>query len=111
MLEAKNINFSYRRGIPVLKDINCKIDDGEFVAERGVVSDADRHGGSRQVAVAVLMLKAFTVEGRPAGGGAPSGGGPSGGGEGDRRGGHTPTLRSRGAHRVVRRAEPHPPAG
>ena len=35
MIEAKEINFAYRRGIPVLFDINCKIEDGEFVALLG----------------------------------------------------------------------------
>ena len=35
MIEAKNINFAYRRGIPVLTDINCAIGDGEFVALLG----------------------------------------------------------------------------
>lgn len=35
MIEAKEINFAYRRGIPVLNDINCKINDGEFVALLG----------------------------------------------------------------------------
>ena len=32
MLEAKDVNFAYMRGQPVIKDMDCKIEDGEFVA-------------------------------------------------------------------------------
>ena len=35
MLEAKEVNFAYRRGLPVLNDIACTIGDGEFVALLG----------------------------------------------------------------------------
>lgn len=49
MLEAKNINFSYRRGIPVLQDINCKINDGEFVALLG-------HNGSGKTTLTRLFM-------------------------------------------------------
>ncbi|HCJ91245.1 MAG TPA: cobalt ABC transporter, partial [Acidaminococcaceae bacterium] len=35
MIEAKNINFAYRRGIPVLTDINCTIGNGGFVGLLG----------------------------------------------------------------------------
>ncbi len=49
MLEAKNINFSYRRGIPVLMDINCQIEDGEFVALLG-------HNGSGKTTLSRLFM-------------------------------------------------------
>lgn len=49
MLEAKNINFSYRRGIPVLMDINCTIEDGEFVALLG-------HNGSGKTTLSRLFM-------------------------------------------------------
>ena len=32
MIEASAVNFAYRRGIPVLQDITCTIEDGEAVA-------------------------------------------------------------------------------
>ena len=35
MLEAKEVNFAYRRGLPVLNDIACTIGDGECVALLG----------------------------------------------------------------------------
>ena len=35
MLEAKEVNFAYQRGLPVLNDIDCTIADGEFVALLG----------------------------------------------------------------------------
>ena len=49
MIEAKNINFAYRRGIPVLTDINCAIGDGEFVALLG-------HNGSGKTTLTRLMM-------------------------------------------------------
>ena len=35
MIEAKAVNFAYRRGIPVLQDISCRIEDGEAAALLG----------------------------------------------------------------------------
>ena len=35
MLEAKEVNFAYLRGQPVLNDIDIKIESGEFVALLG----------------------------------------------------------------------------
>ena len=32
MIETREVNFAYRRGEPVINDIDCKIEDGEFVA-------------------------------------------------------------------------------
>ncbi|MBQ8919657.1 MAG: energy-coupling factor ABC transporter ATP-binding protein [Acidaminococcaceae bacterium] len=49
MIEAKEINFAYRRGIPVLHDINCKIEDGEFVALLG-------HNGSGKTTLSRLFM-------------------------------------------------------
>ena len=49
MIEAKEINFAYRRGIPVLNDINCKIEDGEFVALIG-------HNGSGKTTLSRMFM-------------------------------------------------------
>lgn len=49
MIEAKEINFAYRRGIPVLKDINCRIGEGEFVALLG-------HNGSGKTTLSRLFM-------------------------------------------------------
>ena len=49
MIEAKNINFAYRRGIPVLTDIDCTIGDGEFVALLG-------HNGSGKTTLTRLFM-------------------------------------------------------
>ncbi len=35
MLEAKSVNFAYLRGQPVIEDMDCFIDNGEFVALLG----------------------------------------------------------------------------
>lgn len=35
MIEAKNVNFEYRHGIPVLNDVSCQIADGDFAALMG----------------------------------------------------------------------------
>lgn len=35
MLEAKNVNYAYTKGIPVINDVDCRIEDGEFVALLG----------------------------------------------------------------------------
>lgn len=35
MLEAKNVNYAYTKGVPVITDIDCRIEDGEFVALLG----------------------------------------------------------------------------
>ena len=57
MIEAKEINFAYRRGIPVLFDINCKIEDGEFVALLG-------HNGSGKTTLSRLFM-ALEIMNRP----------------------------------------------
>lgn len=49
MIEAKEVNFAYRRGIPVLNDINCKIEDGDFVALLG-------HNGSGKTTLSRLFM-------------------------------------------------------
>jgi energy-coupling factor transport system ATP-binding protein len=49
MIEAKDINFAYRRGVPVLKDIECTIKDGEFVALLG-------HNGSGKTTLSRLFM-------------------------------------------------------
>lgn len=49
MLEAKNVNFAYTRGQSVIKDIDCKINDGEFVALLG-------HNGSGKTTLSRLFM-------------------------------------------------------
>lgn len=49
MLEAKEVNFAYRRGLPVLNDIACTIGDGEFVALLG-------HNGSGKTTLSRLFM-------------------------------------------------------
>jgi len=49
MIETKNLNFAYRRGIPVLFDINLKINDGEFVALLG-------HNGSGKTTLSRMFM-------------------------------------------------------
>ena len=49
MIEAKAVNFAYRRGIPVLKDITCTIADGESVALLG-------HNGSGKTTLSRLFM-------------------------------------------------------
>ncbi len=49
MLEAKEVNFAYRRGLPVLNDIVCTIGDGEFVALLG-------HNGSGKTTLSRLFM-------------------------------------------------------
>ena len=49
MLEAKEVNFAYRRGLPVLNDIACTIGDGEFVALLG-------HNGRGQTTLSRLFM-------------------------------------------------------
>ena len=49
MLEAKEVNFAYRRGLPVLNDIDCTISDGEFVALLG-------HNGSGKTTLSRLFM-------------------------------------------------------
>lgn len=49
MIEAKAVNFAYRRGIPVLKDITCTIADGEAVALLG-------HNGSGKTTLSRLFM-------------------------------------------------------
>lgn len=49
MLEAKEINFAYQRGLPVLNDIDCTINDGDFVALLG-------HNGSGKTTLSRLFM-------------------------------------------------------
>lgn len=49
MIEANALNFAYRRGIPVLQDITCKIEDGEAVALLG-------HNGSGKTTLSRLFM-------------------------------------------------------
>lgn len=49
MIEAKKVNFAYRRGTPVLNDIDCRIEDGEFVALLG-------HNGSGKTTLSRLFM-------------------------------------------------------
>ena len=57
MLEAKEVNFAYLRGQPVLNDIDIKIESGEFVALLG-------HNGSGKS----TMLKVISGVMYPSGG-------------------------------------------
>lgn len=49
MLEAKNVNFAYTRGEPVIHDISLKIEDGEFIALLG-------HNGSGKTTLTRLFM-------------------------------------------------------
>ena len=49
MIEANALNFAYRRGIPVLQDITCRIEDGEAVALLG-------HNGSGKTTLSRLFM-------------------------------------------------------
>ena len=49
MIEAKAVNFAYRRGIPVLQDISCQVEDGEAVALLG-------HNGSGKTTLSRLFM-------------------------------------------------------
>ncbi len=49
MIEAEAVNYAYRRGEPVLNDISCKIEDGEFVALLG-------HNGSGKTTLSRLFM-------------------------------------------------------
>lgn len=49
MIEAKEVNFAYRRGVPVLQDIQCKVEDGEAVALLG-------HNGSGKTTLSRLFM-------------------------------------------------------
>ena len=49
MLEAKEVNFAYTRGQPVINDIDCTINDGEFVALLG-------HNGSGKTTLSRLFM-------------------------------------------------------
>ena len=49
MLEAKDVNFAYLRGQPVINDMECRIEDGEFVALLG-------HIGSGKTTLSRLFM-------------------------------------------------------
>ena len=49
MLEAKEVNFDYLRGQPVINDVDCTINDGEFVALLG-------HNGSGKTTLSRLFM-------------------------------------------------------
>ena len=49
MIETREVNFAYRRGEPVINDIDCKIEDGEFVALLG-------HNGSGKTTLSRLFM-------------------------------------------------------
>ena len=49
MIEAKAVNFAYRRGVPVLQDITCRVEDGEAVALLG-------HNGSGKTTLSRLFM-------------------------------------------------------
>lgn len=49
MIEASAVNFAYRRGIPVLQNITCTIEDGEAVALLG-------HNGSGKTTLSRLFM-------------------------------------------------------
>lgn len=49
MLEAKEVNFAYLRGLPVLNDVDVKIESGEFVALLG-------HNGSGKTTLSRLFM-------------------------------------------------------
>lgn len=49
MIETQEVNFAYRRGNPVIKDINCTINNGEFVALLG-------HNGSGKTTLSRLFM-------------------------------------------------------
>jgi cobalt/nickel transport system ATP-binding protein/energy-coupling factor transport system ATP-binding protein len=49
VIEPKEVNFAYRRGEPVINDIDCRIDDGEFIALLG-------HNGSGKTTLSRLFM-------------------------------------------------------
>ena len=49
MLEAKDVNFAYLRGQPVINDMECRIEYGEFVALLG-------HNGSGKTTLSRLFM-------------------------------------------------------
>lgn len=49
MLEAKEVNYAYTRGVPVIEDMTLKIADGEFVALLG-------HNGSGKTTLSRLFM-------------------------------------------------------
>ena len=49
MIETREVNYAYRRGEPVIKDIDCKIEDGEFVALLG-------HNGSGKTTLSRIFM-------------------------------------------------------
>ena len=49
MIETREVNFAYRRGEPVINDIDCKIENGEFVALLG-------HNGSGKTTLSRLFM-------------------------------------------------------
>ena len=57
MLEAKDVNFAYLRGQPVINDMECRIEDGEFVALLG-------HNGSGKTTLSRLVVGKFSLTAR-----------------------------------------------
>jgi len=49
VIETREVNFAYRRGEPVINDIDCKIENGEFVALLG-------HNGSGKTTLSRLFM-------------------------------------------------------
>ena len=49
MIEVKAVNFAYRRAEPVIHDVSCIIEDGEFIGLLG-------HNGSGKTTLSRLFM-------------------------------------------------------